>query len=244
VPANYEVVASRPRFNIASSIDIPRIKLASGQNVTDLVLRLTPLGAIAGRIMDSEGDPMPGVGVEALQYIYAKGREQLQSIQTVPVDDRGEYRLFDLLPGRYYIRTALPSSIAIVGGVAVVGSPFTETFLGDSINAARATPVDVPAGGEISGADIRVLRASGYSIRGRLLGGFGQVSIQKRADPGVSIIRLASSIQSTSDRFEFSGLDTWDLDSAGAIHKCHQFGSPGTRHSGRTEYPAGSATRC
>jgi len=212
-PGNYEVVASRPRFNIASSVDIPRIKLASGQNVTDLVLRLTPLGAIAGRIMDSEGDPMPGVGVEALQCIYAKGREQLQSVQTVSVDDRGEYRLFDLLPGRYYIRTASSNPIAIVGGVAVSGSPSTETFLGDSINAARATPVDVPAGGEISGADIRVLRASGYSVRGRLLGGFGQVSIQRPADQRVSSIRIASSMQSTPGRFEFSALTpgTWIL---------------------------------
>jgi hypothetical protein len=150
-----------------------------------------------------------------LQYVYTKGREQLQSIQAVPINDRGEYRLFDLAPGRYYIRTSSNAGIAVAGGVAVTlpGAQGAEVFLGDVLNAARATPVDLPAGGDVGGADIRVRKGSGYSIRGRLVGGQGQVQIQKRVEQGVSMIRVGNSVVVGGDRFEFSGLTpgTWIL---------------------------------
>ena len=55
---------------------------------------------------DQDGDPIPFVSVEALQYGYQSGKKALRSVSNVRTDDRG-YRLFGLAPGRYYVRAAL-----------------------------------------------------------------------------------------------------------------------------------------
>jgi hypothetical protein len=44
--------------------------------------------------------------VQALKQIYADGEPALQLVQTVTTDDRGDYRLFGLEPGKYYVRTS------------------------------------------------------------------------------------------------------------------------------------------
>jgi len=61
-------------------------------------------GNFTGRITDETGKPLIGVPVQALQYgINVAGERELQQFRAVVSDDRGDYRLFALAPGRYYI---------------------------------------------------------------------------------------------------------------------------------------------
>ncbi len=71
-----------------------------------LQLVLTPTGSIAGRVYDRDG-PVGKLQVQALRPIYRDGHRALTIVQSVQTDDRGEYRLFWLPPGRYYV-TAKP----------------------------------------------------------------------------------------------------------------------------------------
>lgn len=63
---------------------------------------------ITGRILASDGSPMPGVRVAAVP-VEGAGRDQ--SIETfariAETDNRGQYRLDNLDSGRYYIRAGL-----------------------------------------------------------------------------------------------------------------------------------------
>jgi len=63
-----------------------------------------PAGVITGRVVDDEGRPMKGIEVQALaiRYSYA-GREFLPRGNKASTNDRGEFRLFWLEPGSYYV---------------------------------------------------------------------------------------------------------------------------------------------
>ena len=69
-------------------------------------LVLTPTGSISGRVYDRDG-PVGKLQVQALRPIYRDGQRTLTIVQSVQTDDRGEYRLFWLPPGPYYV-TAKP----------------------------------------------------------------------------------------------------------------------------------------
>jgi hypothetical protein len=80
------------------------ITIGPGQRITEIRLELAPTGSISGRILDSDGEPLGRVEVQALQSLYQDGHRGLKPVQTVPTNDLGEYRLRLLEPGRYYIR--------------------------------------------------------------------------------------------------------------------------------------------
>jgi len=109
-PGNYRVVAARNgfarqeygarSFNRSGSI----ISIGSGQQVQNIEFKLTPAPTISGRVVDTYGDPQPGITVQALRATYdANGRRTLQAVQTARTNDLGEYRLYWLNPGRYFV---------------------------------------------------------------------------------------------------------------------------------------------
>src|SRR5262245_23866535 len=77
--------------------------ITAGQKLNGIQLAMSPTGSISGRVYDREGDPVAHAQVNALRPIYRDGRRVLTIVQTVETNDRGEYRLFWLTPGRYYV---------------------------------------------------------------------------------------------------------------------------------------------
>src|SRR5262245_32506176 len=78
-------------------------EIAAGQKMTGIQLAMTPTGAISGRVYDRDAEPVGRAQVLALRAVYKNGRRTLTIVQAVESDDRGEYRLFWLPPGRYYV---------------------------------------------------------------------------------------------------------------------------------------------
>jgi hypothetical protein len=64
-------------------------------------------GTIVGRILDENFEPVTGIQVEALTYIYQGGNRTLVSERQVATNDLGEYRLYWLTPGDHYV-SAIP----------------------------------------------------------------------------------------------------------------------------------------
>lgn len=111
-PGRYRLIALRSGYLPAEfgqrSPTAPGAPFAldAGQRVRDIQISITPTGSIAGRVFDREG-PVGRVQVQALRPRYRDGRRALLIVQSVLSDDRGEYRLFWLPPGPYYV-TARP----------------------------------------------------------------------------------------------------------------------------------------
>jgi hypothetical protein len=110
-PGVYRLIATRTNGGYipaeygqrnATSEGMPLI-IAAGQKLTGIQLPMASSGSISGRIYDEDGEPVARAQVSALRPVYKDGHRVLTNVQTVETNDRGEYRLFWLAPGRYYV---------------------------------------------------------------------------------------------------------------------------------------------
>ena len=79
------------------------ITLTDGQWLSTTNVVMQRLGSIGGIVLDEHGEPAVGVFVRVLSQGLIGGQRRLVPGQTAKTDDRGAYRLVDLLPGRYML---------------------------------------------------------------------------------------------------------------------------------------------
>src|SRR5688572_27322313 len=77
--------------------------------------RLSRGGAITGRVVDEFGDPLAGANVTALRVqSTAQGIRTTRTGTSVPSDDNGAYRIYNLPPGQYYVSLNDPSAARMI----------------------------------------------------------------------------------------------------------------------------------
>jgi hypothetical protein len=81
-----------------------RVNLTSSKE--GIRLNLSPLGAIAGKVTDQDGQPLRAVNVLARSVRIMGGMRQTNTDDTAITDDRGIFRVWNLLPGKYYVEAA------------------------------------------------------------------------------------------------------------------------------------------
>lgn len=163
-PGEYTIAVERAGFALestgAAGAPGPSLKIDAGQFPNDLNLRVAPLGVIAGQVVDSEGEPARGATVDALRYVYVRGKKQLRAVATVRSGDRGDFRIFGLRAGIYYLK-ATGRQVA----------PFelldkaTVTYYPGTADSSRAAPIELRAGAQTRGFDIRLQSSGAYTLR-------------------------------------------------------------------------------
>jgi Carboxypeptidase regulatory-like domain len=133
------------------------IDLAAGQALTSLDFALPRGSVITGRVVDEFGEAIPDAAVQALRYQYVSGQRQLVPAgRAAQTDDIGQFRVFGLAPGEYYVAasvraTGLGQAIAAQiadrvqsGDVTPAGTvDFGVAAQGGAIGAVSAGPGDV-----------------------------------------------------------------------------------------------------
>jgi hypothetical protein len=96
-----------------------------------------PAGTISGRVYDRDGEPLANVSVEALKYSYQEGQRVMNGVQTARTNDLGEYRLFWLQPGQYFVSATPPDNkrAPLLNALAVAGPGIAGVL--DQVIAAR-----------------------------------------------------------------------------------------------------------
>ncbi len=130
------------------------LTLTKGETIKGLVVRLTRAANINGRIADETGQPASGVTVRIIKATYnANGIRLFQQAGTARTNDRGEYRLYWITPGRYYLVAGTPPGIppgVDPGGVPSpneTADPYTFTYYpGTTDQAGRFNMRDVAPG--------------------------------------------------------------------------------------------------
>src|SRR5437762_4641956 len=88
-PGSYRVAAARNgfarqeygqrSFNRSGTI----LTIRAGQQMQDVSFKLTPAPTISGRVVDANGEPQPGITIQALRSTYdATGKRSVQSVQS------------------------------------------------------------------------------------------------------------------------------------------------------------------
>src|SRR5262252_1686411 len=161
-PGQYRLAATRAGYvrmeygaRSPSRPGLP-ITLSPGQRLTNIVLQLMPAGTITGRVFDRDGEPLANVNVEALKYSYQEGQRVMNVVQTARTNDLGEYRLFWLQPGQYFVsatptdgqRGALLNALAVAGpGIAGVMDDIVANRGGGGRGGGRGNPGGAQRGG-------------------------------------------------------------------------------------------------
>jgi protocatechuate 3,4-dioxygenase beta subunit len=150
------------------------ITVGPGQNLSKIDFKLGPAGIISGTILDEDHDPLENVQVAAVRVRYAKGgARQEVPIHSVLTDDRGNYRLFGLVPGFYYIRVQSGGNgIQTVGPES--GTAYRPTYYPGTGNVDDAQRIQVAPGVETPGISFSVGTQSTHSIRGTVIDTSGQ----------------------------------------------------------------------
>ena len=79
------------------------ITLTAGQPVSNIQVGLALTSVISGRISDLNGNPVTGARVRAMKTSIQENRRTLRVFQEAITNELGEYRLFWMAPGRYYV---------------------------------------------------------------------------------------------------------------------------------------------
>lgn len=154
------------------------ISLQPGQKLTDLKMQLIPQVTISGVVLDEEGDPVPGIAVEALARFWGPGKRAYIPLGQATTDDTGAYRISNLMPGKYYVaaKNAREQMMGMRETPAIPGKTDVRpvrTFYPSSLERSGASPVELKAGDGLRGIDIRMRSVETFHIRGKVAGDFG-----------------------------------------------------------------------
>jgi hypothetical protein len=154
-PGRYQIASTRTGFVKALRGSGPaNLTLAPGQRLTDVRIQLTPTAVITGRVLDENGMPKVQVSVSALRPEYQNGLRTLPCYAAqnarAATNANGEYRLFGLEPGEYYIAAALDVLC-------------NTSFYPGVDDPSDATLVTARSGTEVGGIDIRHRPVPRYS---------------------------------------------------------------------------------
>lgn len=174
------------------------LQMTAGQELKGIEVRLPRGSVISGNLSDENGDPMPGTMVRVLAYQFTQGSRQLAPAGAAQTDDRGEYRVWGLNPGDYFVsanaqnpglggRGALPALLgrgARGGPGGPPGAPFgggfqppsddppqvgyAPTYYPGVASASEARAVTVGLGAEVSDINFNVLLVQTSRISGRV----------------------------------------------------------------------------
>ena len=182
-PGRYRIGASRQGF-ITSNYGARKagsagtsVIVAEAQNVKDLAVPLMPQSVVTGTVLDEDGDPVANVMVRTMRYTYRNGTRQWFPTTGSNTNDVGEFRISGLEPGKYLLATYSRSpGNDVVRTTSTDFDPdaperiYAPTYYPSTLSASVAIPLDVGAGDEIRGMDIRLLKSNVYRVRGQVVG--------------------------------------------------------------------------
>jgi len=132
---------------------------------SSLVVKLSPLAKISGRVLDRDGDPIDGINVQCLQQTIEAGRKQWQQGNRANTDETGRFLLDDLLPGRYILYTPQTSLYPATKPKSEASRYlYNETFYPDAQTRESAQTLELAPG-----ADMKIDMTL-HSIRGARIG--------------------------------------------------------------------------
>lgn len=177
----YWLSASKSGYNqghsILSAEAASMIVLTADEQRKDVEVSLTPAGTISGRVVNEEGIPVRGCDVNAVELVIEQERRTLRGVAGGMVTkDRGEYRLTNLGPGRYYlfarchVELPAPHPLLARGDLRTPHETYLPQFYGGGLDPSTSTKVALEAGVSLQDIDFRVSRVPAFTLRGSVSG--------------------------------------------------------------------------
>jgi protocatechuate 3,4-dioxygenase beta subunit len=178
-------------YGQARSTDAPKpLQILDNQNVERVDVSLPPGGIITGRIVDEYGEPMSDVQVGPQSYQSIQGQRRLvPSGRQASTNDIGEFRLFGIAPGQYYLSATWRPINAMNNEERTAYAPM---YFPGTDNVAQARRLTVTAGQQISDVvmalkPMRATRISGTAMTSEGKPMTGGIMVMSSAGYGFSM---------------------------------------------------------
>ena len=149
-----------------------------GPGMRPVILKLTPEGAIYGRITDSDGDPIQNLQVQLVQAAVVNGQKTWQQMGSEQTKEEGEFRFFGLRPGAYYLKTGSTPFGKFKPGAnsETARRGYPSNYYPGKSDLDSATAITVEPAKEIR-ADFSVKGEVFYRVSGSVIGGPKQMPL-------------------------------------------------------------------
>jgi hypothetical protein len=146
------------------------IELADAQTIDKITIALPRGSVLGGRVTDEFGEPVANASVTAMRYAYTAGARRLVPAPGAngrdTTDDQGQFRLFGLPPGEYYVSATLRSGGPEVTDPMGELSGYAATYFPGTTNIGEAQRVTVAIAQENTSVNFgliatRLVRVSG-----------------------------------------------------------------------------------
>jgi hypothetical protein len=155
------------------------LTLDKAQKISNLTFKLIPHGVITGRVVDEDGDPVARASIQALRWTHVQGRRQLvASGGSAQTDDLGQFRLFGVPPGRYFVSASYQGfrtsqgfrtrAAADPAGDSGPAETYTSTYYPGAPELGGAAPVQVAMGAQVQGIDFTLRKTLTVRVRGHV----------------------------------------------------------------------------
>jgi hypothetical protein len=158
-PTYVNAAYGQPRLlELGSSIDVP-----DGRTVDHIDLGLVRAGVVSGTITDEFGDPLVDTQVMAMRYQFVQGTRRLMPAGSRMTNDVGEFRVFGLAPGQYYLAATLRNDQA---ANANDRETYTTTYYPGTPSLSGAQALTISQGQTISGMRMLLLPVRSVRVSG------------------------------------------------------------------------------
>jgi protocatechuate 3,4-dioxygenase beta subunit len=167
-PGTFQLTATKAGLVVVKSAQLTRIEqprpitVHDGEVLEKVDFKLLPGGIVTGRIVDDKGEAVAGASMQMARPRYVNGRRALVAAAHAQTDDRGEFRIYGIPPGEYY----LTASSALPFGDSDNGVDYLKTYFPGTATQAEASRVQVAPGQELAGLSFSLLRGRLARITG------------------------------------------------------------------------------
>jgi hypothetical protein len=225
--SNVALAAQRPGFfndnELSDGRKPPRV-FDVGPDRRPVTIRLTPESVVFGRLVDSDGLPIPRLIVRTLTQRIQEGRRTWQQAMAASTDEDGRFRIFGLRPGNYILSAGpgqMPALVTTGGDPLELGYPEV-TYPGGGSDASPAMMRINP--GQQLEVNLTVRAEPFYTVSGSVGGGDQgqQLGVQLMSNSLVPQMEFSARVDPETRTFQFPRVSrgdyklmVWGSDSAG-----------------------------
>jgi Carboxypeptidase regulatory-like domain len=169
VPGNYSLAAQCDHYLatatfLRSGLRMPQsFSIAAGDQINDVTFRLRPWAVMSGKVRFDDAEFAVGARVEMFRAYRSRGRRTYQSVGGTLTDDRGEYRIYGLQPGEYFLAASYDRALTPgfkeqprtdAQGRELPALGFAMTFFPHTTVLSEAVPIRLEYGAERAGVDL------------------------------------------------------------------------------------------
>jgi hypothetical protein len=225
------ITAQKPGFlNAAMQMTDPfayrNSQFTVGPNMKDVQVKLIPECQLTGRVINSDGEPLHNVFLQIMSEQIFAGRTRWLHRGGASTDENGLYRIENLPPGRYLIRTASRAMFvnipAALQQAAEQSDPistnvdlnlgYPSTYYPSAADMTAAQPLEIKPGEEAR-ADFNIAPQHGFHVGGVVAGISNDPVMVSVEGPDGQSVPIASRVNPRTGRFRLPLVypGTWTL---------------------------------